>query len=141
MHDRADRRVTVDRIAKDAAAVAGEPGVGTVVVPHERRLSARKLWIAFAVPAGGTVVVDAGARGALERGGRSLLPAGVVKVEGRFDAGEAVEVAEVDGRVFAKGIVGVPSEVLASIAGRRTDDLPAGIRHEVVHVDDLVVLP
>ena len=43
--------------------------------------------------------------------------------------------------MFAKGIVGVPAEVLRSIAGRRTDDLPAGIRHEVVHVDDLVVLP
>src|SRR5262249_42380370 len=53
-------------------AASGEPGVGTVVLPRDRRLSARKLWIAFAVPASGVVVVDAGARRALERGGRSL---------------------------------------------------------------------
>ncbi len=123
------------------AAVAGEPGVGTVVVPHNRRLPARKLWIAFAVPAVGTVVVDDGARRALASGGRSLLPAGVVKVDGRFDAGAAVEVAGIDGRVFAKGIVGAPADVLVSIAGRRTDDLPEGVPHEVIHADDLVVLP
>jgi glutamate 5-kinase len=77
----------------------------------------------------------------LERGGRSLLPAGVVKVDGRFDAGDAVEIAEVDGRVFAKGITAVGAEQLGSIAGRRTDDLPEGVPHEVVHADDLVVLP
>ncbi|MGI8663778.1 MAG: glutamate 5-kinase [Acidimicrobiales bacterium] len=124
-----------------AAAVAGQPGVGTVVVPRERRLSARKLWIAFAVPAKGVVVVDAGARRALERGGRSLLPAGVVKVDGRFEAGDAVEIAEAGAGVFAKGVTSVGAELLSSIAGRRTGDIPDGTPHEVVHVDDLVVLP
>ncbi|MEO7557377.1 MAG: glutamate 5-kinase [Acidimicrobiales bacterium] len=124
-----------------AAAVAGDAGVGTVVLPREKRLAARKLWIAFAVPAAGTVIVDGGARRALDRGGRSLLPAGVVKVDGRFEAGAAVEIAEVDGRVFAKGITSVGSDILASVAGRRTDDLPEGTPHEVVHADDLVVLP
>jgi glutamate 5-kinase len=123
------------------AAVEGEAGVGTVVLPRERRLPARKLWIAFAVPAVGAVVVDLGARGALERGGRSLLPAGVVKVDGRFEAGNAVEVVDTDGRVFAKGIVSTSSDVLATVAGRRTADLPDGVAHEVIHADDLVVLP
>ncbi|MEY2571384.1 MAG: glutamate 5-kinase [Acidimicrobiaceae bacterium] len=124
-----------------AAAVGGEAGIGTVVLPRDRRLPARKLWIAFAVAAVGTIVVDDGARRALSGGGRSLLPAGVVKVDGRFEPGAAVEVAGVDGRVFAKGIVGIASEALASVAGRRTDDLPEGTPHEVIHADDLVVLP
>jgi glutamate 5-kinase len=124
-----------------SAAIAGEPGVGTLVVPRDRRLPARKLWIAFAVAAAGTIIVDDGARSALARGGRSLLPAGVVKVDGRFDVGAAVEVAGVDGKVFAKGIVGIAADVLASVAGRRTDDLPDGVPHHVIHADDLVVLP
>ncbi|MFP3902244.1 MAG: glutamate 5-kinase, partial [Acidimicrobiia bacterium] len=85
-------------------AVAGEPGVGTVVVPRRRRLPARKLWIAFAVGSAGTVVVDEGARRALLERGVSLLPAGVVAVKGGFEAEDAVEIAGPDGKVFAKGL-------------------------------------
>ena len=69
------------------------------------------------------------------------MPAGVTKVAGRFSADEAVELAGPDGKVFAKGLVRASSEVLASVAGRRTADLPEGVPHEVVHRDDLVVLP
>jgi len=123
------------------AAVAGEPGVGTVVLPRPQRLSARKLWIAFAVEARGTVVVDDGAVAALRERNRSLLPAGVIGVDGWFGADDAVELAGPDGTVFAKGLVRVAADVLASIAGRKTTDLPDGVPHEVVHRDDLVVLP
>src|SRR5205807_2285828 len=68
------------------AAVDGEAGAGTVVRPHDRKLSARKLWIGFAVASSGTVVVDDGARRALVERRTSLLPAGVVEVRGAFDA-------------------------------------------------------
>jgi glutamate 5-kinase len=129
-----------DRDGVLAATVSGEGRVGTVVVPHDRRLPARKLWIAFAVPANGVIVVDDGARRALVERGRSLLPAGVVSVDGRFDADTAVEIADSSGRVFAKGLVRVGSASLAAAAGRRTADLPDGMPHEVVHRDDLVVL-
>jgi glutamate 5-kinase len=124
-----------------ADAVIGVPGVGTTVLPREGRLPARKLWIAFAVGATGVVVVDDGARNALTTGGRSLLPAGVVKVAGRFEADAAVDVTDAAGKVFAKGLVKVGSELLAAMAGRRTADLPEGTPHEVIHRDDLVVLP
>jgi glutamate 5-kinase len=124
-----------------SATVAGEPGVGTVVLARDRRLPARKLWIAFAVPANGVIVVDDGARRALVDRGRSLLAAGVVEVGGRFDADTAVEIADTAGLVFAKGLVRVGSATLAAAAGRRTADLPDGMSHEVVHRDDLVVLP
>lgn len=122
------------------AAVAGEPGVGTVVRPRDRRLAARKLWIAFAVGSAGTVVVDDGARRALVERGTSLLPAGVVAVEGSFDAEAAVEIADASGSVFAKGLVRHGSAALAGRIGRRTSELPPDGPPEVVHRDDLVVL-
>jgi glutamate 5-kinase len=122
------------------AAVEGRPGVGTVFRPRGRRLPARKLWIAFAVAANGTLVVDDGARRALMEREASLLPAGIVSVSGRFDVDDAVEIAGPDGVVFAKGLVRHPAAHVASWAGRRTSELPDGAVHEVVHRDDLVVL-
>jgi glutamate 5-kinase len=122
------------------AAVGGEPGVGTVFRPRGRRLPARKLWIAFAVAATGTLMVDEGARAALMEREASLLPAGVVSVSGRFDADDAVEIAGPDGVVFAKGLARHPADRVASWAGRRSSELPDGASHEVVHRDDLVVL-
>ena len=124
-----------------ADAASDTPGVGTVVRPHDRRLSARKLWIAFAVGSSGTVIVDEGARTALVERKRSLLPAGVVAVHGQFDADDAVEIAGPDGVVFAKGLVRHPAGRVAEWAGRRTTSLPPDQPHEVVHRDDLVVLP
>jgi glutamate 5-kinase len=124
-----------------ADAVAGKPGVGTVVLPRPTRLPARKLWIGFAVRAAGVVRVDDGARRALTERGVSLLPAGVIGVDGTFDAGDAVELAGPDGTVFGKGLARLGAKALASVAGRQTAELPEGTPHEVVHRDDLVVLP
>ena len=130
-----------DRDGVLADAVAGVAGVGTTVAPHDRKLTARKLWIAFAVGSSGTLVVDPGARAALERGGVSLLPAGVVATEGTFDVDDAVEIADPDGTVFAKGLVRAPVAVVDQVAGRRSADLPDGVPRYLVHADDLVVLP
>lgn len=113
---------------------------GTVVLPRDRRLPARKLWIAFALPAEGQVVVDAGAVAAITSGGRSLLAAGVTQVVGSFEADDAVEVVDGDGLVVAKGLSRVSASRLAAMAGRRSEDLVEG-EGEVVHRDDLVVLP
>jgi glutamate 5-kinase len=65
----------------------------------------------------------------------------VVDVQGTFVADDAVEVAGPDGVVFAKGLVRYDVAELKAVAGRRTVDLPAGASHEVVHRDDLVMLP
>ena len=110
-------------------AVAGVAGVGTIVMPHDRRLPARKLWIAFAVRSSGVLTVDAGARQALERGGVSLLSAGLVGATGEFGPDDAVEVADETGEVFAKGLVRVASAVIGR-NGATT----------LVHADDLVIL-
>ncbi|HUD15682.1 MAG TPA: PUA domain-containing protein, partial [Acidimicrobiales bacterium] len=108
--------------------------------PQERRLPARKLWIAFAIGASGTVEVDAGARHALVKGGRSLLPAGVLAARGAFAVDDAVEIAGPDGDVFAKGLVRQDAAAVAQWAGRRSEELPEDVSREVVHRDDLVVL-
>lgn len=127
-----------DNVLDDA--IAGTPGVGTIVHPRQQRLSARKLWIAFAMPAAGRITVDAGARRALIAGNRSLLPAGVVSVEGQFDSDIGIEIADVDGEVFAKGVTPYDATTLRASVGVQTSDLPDGVPHEVVHRDDLVVL-
>ena len=122
------------------AALRGESAVGTLFRARAKRLPSRKLWIAFALASSGLLVVDAGARRALVEREASLLPAGVVEVRGRFEADDAVEIADSDGLVFAKGLVRHGAERIRDMAGRRTSDLPDGAAHEVVHRDDLVVL-
>jgi glutamate 5-kinase len=123
-----------------AAVVGREPGAGTVFRARPRRLPARKLWIAFAVGATGSLVVDDGARRALVERGRSLLPAGVVAVHGAFLPEDAVEIVGPDGNVFAKGLTRYASGRSPEWVGRRSEDLPEDLPHEVSHRDDLVVL-
>jgi glutamate 5-kinase len=121
-------------------ALDGVPGVGTLVAASDREWSSRKLWIAFALPALGRVVVDDGARRALVEKEASLLPAGVTRVEGDFDPEDAIEIASLDGEVFAKGIARLSSKNEASWRGRRSAELESGFAKELVHRDDLVIL-
>ena len=122
-------------------AVNGEPGTGSRFQPRDRRLAARKLWIAFALRSSGTIVVDDGARRALTEGQRSLLPKGICGLSGSFNQEDAVEIAAEDGLVFAKGRVRWSSTELAEHRGKHTSELPATLADEVVHRDDLVVVP
>ena len=114
------------------AALHGEPGAGTLFRARQRRLSARKLWIAFALGSSGSLTVDDGARSALTDKGRSLLAAGVTEVVGSFRADDAVEIAGPDGKVFAKGLVRLPADRAHEWMGRRSQ--------VVVHRDDLVLV-
>jgi glutamate 5-kinase len=120
--------------------VAAGYQVGTTFAGHDRRMPARKLWIAFAAEVRGRVTVDDGARRALTERSTSLLPAGVRRVDGDFDAGDTVEICDESGAVIARGTVFATSTDLRAVAGQQTRDLPNGMVHEVVHRDDLVVL-
>jgi len=128
-----------DRPGVVADAIAATPGVGTAVLPDESRLPGRKAWIAFALPARGRVVVDEGARRAVVERSASLLPAGVIGIEGSFSPDDAVEIVA-GGDVFAKGLARLGAERAHEWIGRRSSDLPSGLSGEVVHRDDLVVL-
>lgn len=121
------------------AAVRGETS-GTRFAPHDRQLSARKLWIAFAAEVEGTVTCDAGAVGAISSRGTSLLPAGVTGCTGDFDSGAVVEVRGADGVLVARGLSAMSAQQVRSAMGKRTADLDDLGVVEVVHRDDLVVL-
>lgn len=118
-----------------AGVLRGAP-VGTYFPARRGRGPSRKLWIAFAQSPRGTILVDAGAREALVRGGKSLLPAGVTGHRGSFALGDAVEVAGPDGVAFAKGLVNYGSDEIAAVQGR---SIREGGR-VVIHRDSLVIL-
>jgi glutamate 5-kinase len=118
--------------------------VGTYFVPKADRLGARKRWIAFAVAPQGRLAVDAGAARALTRQGRSLLPSGVVSVEGEFGAGDVVAILDADGREFARGLANFDAGELRRIRGAKTQEIEARLGYksvdEVIHRDNLVIL-
>ncbi|MFA5787186.1 MAG: glutamate 5-kinase [Actinomycetota bacterium] len=125
-------------------AVLDGEDVGTYFAPRPGRVDGRKLWIAFASPAKGSLVVDAGAAKALVEGGKSLLAAGVTAVRGEFGAGDTVEVRSASERLLAKGVVGFDSSVLPGLLGHSTGELGRergpDFAREVIHRDNLVIL-
>lgn len=120
-------------------------GPGTWFRGHACPLSSRKRWLAFAKAAsGGRIVVDEGAEEALVRQGKSLLPSGIVRVEGRFPAGQLVQVCNLAGVELARGLVNYSSEELAAVKGNRTAAIAAllGKRksYAAIHRDNLALL-
>jgi glutamate 5-kinase len=129
----------VDRAAV-RRALTGEP-TGTGFRPQAGRVSSFKLWLKYAKPTHGRLVVDHGAERALRERGTSLLPVGVVDVEGEFEAGDAVEV-RCDGRSVGKGIVNYSAAELRRIKGLKTDavrEVLPRATEEAVHRDYFVL--
>ncbi|MEQ9639626.1 MAG: glutamate 5-kinase [Alphaproteobacteria bacterium] len=101
---------------------------------------ARKRWIAGSLKPAGSIRIDAGAAAAL-RSGKSLLPAGVTGIEGRFQRGDAVVVRDADGAELARGLSAYSADDAARIKGHRSKEIAAILgyagRHEMIHRDDL----
>jgi len=130
------------------AAVLGGRTEGTRFAAREARYSSFKLWLKYAKPARGTLVIDAGAVRAVCDGSASLLPVGVVEVLGDFDAGDAVDIAAQDqdgggrGRTLAKGICSYSAEELRRVLGLKSDavrEVLPRATDEAVHRDYLVL--
>jgi len=125
------------------ARVANGEAVGTLF-RSGNRIASRKHWLAFTTRTRGEVVLDAGAVRAVEDGGKSLLPAGITAVRGRFGVGEAISCLGPDGREIARGLSSYSSDDLARIAGLATSGIQQMLGYsngdEVIHRDDLVVL-
>lgn len=122
--------------------------VGTLI-PAEQKgpqalLAGRKRWIAFFHRAQGALIVDDGARDAIEKKGRSLLPIGIRDVEGHFRGGEVVNVRTAGGVLFACGVVDYTSDQIRRIKGHRSDEIAEILGSkdydEVIHRDNMVVL-
>ena len=121
-------------------AIDGATGVGTVIAPRNERLSARKLWIAFAVPAVARVIIDDGAVRALVERGASLLAAGVIEITGDFESDEGVEIVSEAGEIVAKGLASCTSQKVVHSRSKQHADSrgPADIP-QIVHRDQMVV--
>jgi glutamate 5-kinase len=115
----------------------------TWFVAQHNAQHARKDWIAGSLSSVGVLVVDDGAAKAL-RSGKSLLPAGVVAVEGDFDRGDAVQVKDAQGRTIAKGLIAYDYADAVRIIGRKSDEIEAILgfkgRDALIHRDDLVMM-
>lgn len=105
-------------------------------------IAARKRWIAGNLEPRGAIVVDGGAEKALGQG-KSLLPAGVVRVEGTFDRGDAVTIRALDGRDLGRGLIAYPHDEAAAIMGKRSSEIAAILGHagraELIHRDDMAL--
>jgi len=118
--------------------------IGTLFIPREEKMQARKKWIAFGTLPQGQVLVDAGAEVALLQKGKSLLPSGVITVEGDFDRGTVVAVANADDkREIARGMVNYSSDEIRLIAGKKSSEIEKILQgkdyDEVIHRNNLWV--
>lgn len=117
--------------------------VGTLLLPHGSPLPSRKHWIAYTLKPQGRIVVDAGARRALQKRNSSLLPAGVVSVTGTFNVGDAVAIVDQAGVELARGLARYGAEEVRLLAGGQSAQIVERIGNhvgdEIVHRDDIVL--
>jgi glutamate 5-kinase len=125
-----------------ARILAGEP-VGTLVVAQGQSIASRKRWIGFTAQPRGHLVVDDGARRAVERQGRSLLAIGIVEAVGQFKKGDVVSLRDASGNEFARGLINYPAEEVERIKGLKTEAIAPALGHcpyqEVMHRDNIAV--
>lgn len=118
--------------------------VGTLFLPKPEKQDSRKHWIAYTTRSSGKVVVDDGGREALVNKGKSLLPGGVVKIQGSFKIGDCVTCVDSSGNAFARGLVKYSSADLDRIKGLKTSQIESVLGRkdydEIIHRDDLVIL-
>jgi glutamate 5-kinase len=117
--------------------------IGTLFLPMADRLNSKKYWIAFTLRPRGKLIIDDGAKKALLEKGRSLLPSGIIDVEGDFDLGDPVCCVGREGTMIAKGLVNFSSAEIGKIKGLKTTQISQVLGHkdydEVIHRDNLAI--
>lgn len=131
------------RNAPNILEVLNGQGVGTIFEPQPRPFNARQRWLAHGVVPTGLLYLDDGAVRAVRDSGKSLLPAGILKVEGDFDPQDAVQLCDRQGQEIARGLVNYSSQELQQIRGQNTAAIPVILGHPapetIVHRDNLVL--
>lgn len=125
------------------ASLMNGDDVGTLLLPDGSPLPSRKHWIAYTLKPRGSIIVDEGARRALEERHSSLLPAGIVSVTGTFAVGDAVSIVSEGGNEVGRGLARYSSAEVAQLAGGQSRQIAERIGNhagdEVVHRDDMVL--
>lgn len=118
--------------------------LGTLLLPDQGRMAARKQWLASHLQTRGQLMLDEGAVRVLCQGGRSLLPVGVKAVSGKFRRGEMVSCTDMSGREIARGLVNYDADEARAIAGRSSDRIADVLGYisddEMIHRDNLVIV-
>jgi glutamate 5-kinase len=118
--------------------------IGTLFLAREKRLPRKKCWIAFAFKPKGRLWLDEGAEKAIMKRGKSLLPSGIIRVEGDFARGECVEISNKSGTLVGRGIANYSSSDVAQIKGSKSIEIEKKLGYkyteEVIHRDNMVVL-
>ena len=132
------------RIEKIVQKLFKGEAVGTFFLPKEEKMQSRKHWIAYVLRPKGSLVLDKGACKALVKGGKSLLPSGIVEVRGNFGVGASVQCLDEKDRVIATGLSNYNAADLGRIMGVKTGQIEKILGYkdsdEVIHRDNLVVL-
>jgi glutamate 5-kinase len=123
--------------------LAGE-AIGTKFLPHKDPMNSRQLWIAYGLVPQGKLLLDKGAVKAIQAQGKSLLPAGIQTIEGTFKAQSLVDLCDLEGKEFARGLVNYSSKDLSKLLGQKSERIPEILGYEgeaeAVHRDNLVLL-
>lgn len=118
--------------------------IGTLFVPQLNKLTSRKHWIAFTLKPKGKIMVDEGAKKAICQKGKSLLPSGVISIEGKFSVGDAVVLVDLQGQEFARGLSNYGSTEINKIKGLKSSEIidKLGYKYsdEIIHRDDMAVI-
>lgn len=118
--------------------------IGTFFLPYQERMQSRKRWIASVLHPKGVLTLDEGACSALTKSGKSLLPSGILRVEGTFGVGDAVHCANNNGQMIAVGLINYNSEDTVKIIGQHSQKIAEILGYkdsdEVLHRDNLVIL-
>jgi glutamate 5-kinase len=124
--------------------LANAEKIGTYFKPKEQKLSSKKGWIAYGLKSKGMVFLDEGAVKALTSLGKSLLPSGIIKIEGHFNIGDCISCINKEGQKIAKGLTNYASKDLEQIKGRKTSEIEKVLGYkysdEVIHRDNLVII-
>jgi glutamate 5-kinase len=116
---------------------------GTLFLPAEKKLNVRKKWIGFVSHSKGYIIVDDGAKNALLKKQKSLLPSGILEIHGEFKAHDTISVKDIQGNEIAKGVTGYSSSDLNKIKGKKTGEIEKILHRatggEVIHRDNLVL--
>ncbi len=119
--------------------------VGTLFIPNKKKIASRKRWIGFTVRPKGKIYIDEGAIRAIQNKGKSLLPSGVVKIDGKFAKGDIVSIMGVDiNREIARGLMNYSDDEVRQVKGLRTSSIKKTLGYkpydEIIHRDNIVLL-